>query len=94
MSNQQIYTRSGKSILFIPQAIVKHRDEKNYESKIYLTGQVQTRANNWHDFFNALVWKILPRAKLALNQLHYHAQLSELSIKALNRFKRRRNAFR
>lgn len=89
ISNQQIYTRSGKSILFIPQAIVKHRYEQDYESKIYLTGQVQTRANNWHDFFNALVWKILPRAKSALNQLHYQAQLSELSVKTVNRCKLR-----
>lgn len=89
MSNQQIYTRSGKSILFIPQAIVKHHHEQNYESKIYLTGQVQTRANNWHDFFNALVWKILPRAKSTLNQLHYQAQLSKLAIKTGNRCKLR-----
>ncbi|MBY0498752.1 MAG: DUF3025 domain-containing protein [Nitrosomonas sp.] len=89
MSNQQIYTRSGKSILFIPQVIVKHHHGQSYESRIFLTGQVQTRTNNWHDFFNALVWKILPRAKSALNQLHYQAQLSELAIKAENRCKLR-----
>lgn len=83
--NQRIYTRSGKSICFIPQVVGKHRHEQNYELKIYLTGQVQTRTNNWHDFFNALVWKIFPRAKSALNQLHYQAQLSELSVEAVNR---------
>ena len=77
--NQQIMTQSGKRICFIPQIIGKHRLEQKYESKIYLTGQVQTRDKNWHDLFNALVWQIFPRAKSALNHLHYQTQLFESS---------------
>ncbi|PSJ17367.1 DUF3025 domain-containing protein [Nitrosomonas supralitoralis] len=85
LRHQQIYTRSGKSICFIPQVLGKRHQTQDYESKIYLTGQVQTRASNWHDFFNALVWQLFPRAKSALNQLHYQAQLFELTTEALNR---------
>lgn len=77
--NQQIMTQSGKRVCFIPQIIGKQRLEQKYESNIYLTGQVQTRDKNWHDLFNALVWQIFPRAKSALNHLHYQAQLFESS---------------
>lgn len=77
--NQQIMTQSGKRVCFIPQIIGKQRLEQKYESNIYLTGQVQTRDKNWHDLFNALVWQIFPRAKSALNHLHYQTQLFESS---------------
>lgn len=75
---QKIVTCSGKKICFVPPVIGKQCFEQQYETKIYLTGQVQTRPKNWHDFFNALVWQIFPRAKSVLNQLHYQAQLFEL----------------
>ena len=83
--NQQILTRSGKLIRFVSQIPGKQDFEQKYESRIYLTGQVPTRARNWHDFFNALVWKVFPRAKSALNELHFQAQLTELSNKDKNR---------
>lgn len=75
----KIRTRSGKKIDFVsPIPIIgKPCFEQKYESRIYLTGQVQTRTENWHDFFNALVWQIFPHAKSALNQLHYQTQLFE-----------------
>lgn len=83
--SQQISTQSGKPIFFVPQAMGKQHFEQKYEPRIYLTGQVQTRSKNWHDFFNALVWQIFPRAKSALNQLHYQTQLSESLDAARNR---------
>jgi hypothetical protein len=43
----------------------------DYERHIYETGEVSTRAGNWHDLFNALVWCRLPQMKAALNALHY-----------------------
>lgn len=85
LQNQQVFTQSEKRICFVPQSIEKQCLEQSYESRIYLTGQVQTRAKNWHDFFNALVWHIFPRAKSALNQLHYQAQLFE----SINKIKHR-----
>lgn len=44
-----------------------------YELRIYRTGQVSTRLNNWHDLFNALVWARFPAIKSAMNACHYHA---------------------
>ena len=41
-----------------------------YELKVYRTGEVETRPDNLHDFFNALVWLAFPRAKARLNALH------------------------
>ncbi len=75
----KIVTQSGKEIGFVPPIPITGKPslEQKYESRIYLTGQVQTRTKNWHDFFNALVWQIFPRAKSALNQLHYQTQLFE-----------------
>ena len=85
LRDQQVLTQSEKQICFVPQGIGKQCFEQDYESRIYLTGQVQTRAKNWHDFFNALVWNIFPRAKSALNQLHYQAHLLE----SVNKIKQR-----
>ena len=45
--------------------------DQAYEKHIYETGEVSTRADNWHDLFNALVWCRLPRTKTAMNALHY-----------------------
>ena len=42
----------------------------NYETRIFETGEVSTRADNWHDLFNAMVWSRLPRIKAKLNALH------------------------
>lgn len=42
--------------------------DENYESRIFRSGEIATRADNWHDLFNALVWKRFPRIKSALNQ--------------------------
>lgn len=72
-----IATKSGKQIRFVPQAKAKCEFVQQYEPRIYLTGEIHTRAHSWHDLFNALVWLTYPRAKAALNQLHYHALLEE-----------------
>jgi hypothetical protein len=41
-----------------------------YELYIAKTGSVETRAQNWHDLFNALAWIAYPRAKAAINAQH------------------------
>lgn len=46
-----------------------------YEEHIFRTGEVSTRENSWHDFFNALAWARFPRVKAALNARH-HAEIS------------------
>ncbi|MXS81692.1 DUF3025 domain-containing protein [Nitrosomonas oligotropha] len=89
LQSREMLTRSGKPVCFVPQLPGKLDAEQRYESGIYLTGQIPTRVENWHDFFNALVWQIFPRAKSVLNQLHYQAQLVELSNQEPNRCKLR-----
>ena len=41
-----------------------------YECRIWETGQVATRVNHWHDFFNALVWLTFPKTKNAVSASH------------------------
>lgn len=41
-----------------------------YESKVFETGEVETRPESPHDWFNALVWLAFPRAKARINALH------------------------
>ena len=47
-----------------------------YERHVYEHGEVSTRAESWHDLFNALVWCRLPRLKAAMNAVHFR-HLSE-----------------
>lgn len=68
-----VTVQSGKPVHFVPQEYGKLPFESQYEPRCYLKGEVPTRANNWHDLFNALVWLAFPRAKAAINARHYHA---------------------
>ncbi len=68
-----ITTGCGKPVSFVPQDGKPRRMEDTYEGRIYLTGEVQTRTENWHDHFNALVWLAFPRTKSALNARHFEA---------------------
>lgn len=45
--------------------------EEQYEPRVYLKKELQTRTRNWHDFFNALIWLSFPETKTALNNLHF-----------------------
>ncbi len=42
-----------------------------YESRIYLKGEIQTRTHSWHDLFQVLVWCRFPATKVVLNKRHY-----------------------
>ena len=63
-------SNGGQAIKFVDS---KQLDNENYENRIYQTGQVSTRADSWHDLFNALVWMRFPRIKTAMNSQHYQA---------------------
>lgn len=60
----------GQAIRFVPS---NELDDGSYEQRIYTTGQVSTRPDNWHDLFNALVWMRFPRIKIAMNTLHFRS---------------------
>jgi hypothetical protein len=66
----QLATAGGSPIRFVPQADSAAQFEREYEPRIYLRGEIQTRPN-WHDFFQVLVWSLFPRTKIELNRLHY-----------------------
>lgn len=61
-------------IIFVPQSPKSDDFSEGYEPRIYLQGQVQTREQSWHDFFNALVWQQFTQSKKIINQLQYSFQ--------------------
>lgn len=65
---------SGQPLRFVPQEYGKLSFEAQYEPRCYLKGEVPTRAGNWHDLLNALVWLVFPKAKAAINRRHFLAQ--------------------
>lgn len=74
---QPLVDREGKAIRFVPQSDKPQQLEDEYEPRIYLKGEVQTRTENWHDLFNALVWLAFPKTKAVINARHYTEILQE-----------------
>jgi len=64
-----IYTANGRQVSFVPP----QADGLAYECRIWESGEVETRPDNWHDFFNALVWFAFPRTKIAVSARHVRA---------------------
>lgn len=73
LAAQPIAVQSGRELRFVGQAVGRLAFEQQYEPRCYLTGEVQTRTDNWHDLLNALVWLTFPKAKAAINARHYAA---------------------
>lgn len=66
-----------KPVTFIEQTYTRTDIfELQYEPRIFLRREVLTRAESWHDLFNALVWMSFPKTKLCINRLHYESQIS------------------
>lgn len=75
----------GTPIKFVPQARKPQTFEDEYEVRIFQRGEIQTRHENWHDFFNALIWMNYARIKQRVNALHYRAMLKRVQVNQLNR---------
>ena len=73
LHNRGIAVQGGRELRFAAPQAGRLAFEEQYEPRCYLTGEVQTRAENWHDLFNALVWLTFPKAKAAINARHYRA---------------------
>lgn len=41
-----------------------------YEQIIFEDKCIPTRTHNWHDFYNACIWRLFPQTKQQLNKLH------------------------
>lgn len=68
LTTPSIASGGGAPIRFVPPATA---ESEQYEVRIFETGEVQTRPDNWHDLFNALVWLAFPKTKAVLNRHHY-----------------------
>lgn len=64
---------SGAPIRFVPPPA----HDPGYERYIHQTGEVPTRPDDWHDFFNALAWCVWPRSKARCNELHLAAMAGQ-----------------
>lgn len=71
LAAHSIKVESGQELRFVAQGTGRLAFEEQYEPRCYLKGEVQTRVDNWHDLFNALVWLTFPKAKAAINARHF-----------------------
>lgn len=71
--SETIRVHGDLPLRFVPQEHGRLPFERQYEPRCYLHGEVMTRAHNWHDLLNALVWLTFPHAKAAINLRHYRA---------------------
>jgi hypothetical protein len=60
----------GALLRFVPPGPASKDFDTQYEVRVFRRGEVPTRASDWHDLFNALVWLSFPRTKALLNRLH------------------------
>lgn len=65
-----LYTQHGAALKIVPQAGRPDHFAQHYAPRIYLSGEIQTRTQNWHDFFQFLTWFIFPRTKAVINAIH------------------------
>jgi len=68
-----IHTLGGHKLTVVAQEDKHHSFEELYAPRIYLRGEIQTRTENWHDFFQIISWLLFPVSKAAINARHYHA---------------------
>ena len=70
LADASVVSGGGAPIRFVPPASTRE-PAVPYETRIFETGEVQTRPDNWHDLFNALVWLAFPKTKAILNRNHH-----------------------
>ncbi|RDH83908.1 MAG: hypothetical protein DIZ80_07160 [endosymbiont of Galathealinum brachiosum] len=67
----ELFNKKDVGIKPVPQSTSINSFEDQYEPRVYLKNELQTRTYNWHDFFNALIWLKFPKTKKTLNKIHY-----------------------
>ena len=65
-----IVTRNGSPLRVVPQAGKPDSFEEHYAPRIFMSGEIQTRTENWHDFFQLLTWIMFPQTKALINETH------------------------
>lgn len=67
---EPISTLNGVPLKIVEQDVKPTSFEEHYAPRIYYTGEIQTRRNNWHDYFQFLTWFIFPKTKAVINAIH------------------------
>ena len=70
---KKLFLKQGLKVTPVPQANKIESFEELYEPRVFLKKELQTRTENWHDFFNAMIWLNFPETKSTLNELHFKA---------------------
>jgi hypothetical protein len=65
-----VTTARGVQLRFVAPRERAAEARPYYELRIADSGEVETRAENWHDLFNALAWIAFPKAKARINAQH------------------------
>lgn len=73
-----IVTLTGKALKIVQQDGKPGHFSEHYAPRIYLTGEIQTRTENWHDFFQFLTWFMFPKTKAVINSIHIPAAQSRI----------------
>lgn len=60
----------GKVISDDSPLTVPEPEARYYEQIIFEDKTIPTRSCNWHDFYNACIWRLFPKTKCQLNALH------------------------
>jgi len=63
---RELRTQSGKPVRFVPAGARRSA----YELRVHETGEIATRPDTLHDWFNALCWLAFPRTKACINAMH------------------------
>ncbi len=84
-SQPPVRNASGMPLRLVPPGRKLASLEEKYEARLYLRGELLFREDDWHDYFNVLVWLAFPRAKMALNARHYAALREQVTARAQNR---------
>ena len=64
------FNTNNKQLSFNEQNSQLTDPQLGYEERIFHNGIIATRKDNWHDFFNAVVWHAFPQIKTAINRIH------------------------
>lgn len=67
---ETIKTLAGHPLKIVAQAGKPGCFEEHYAPRIFKTGELQTRTENWHDFFQYLTWFMFPQTKAQINAIH------------------------
>ncbi len=76
---EPIMTLGGRPLTVVEQDGKPTSFEQHYAPRIYLTGEIQTRHENWHDFFQLLTWCMFPNTKAVINAIHLPAARQRLA---------------